>query len=232
MAVPANLSVIVTNYNKTPEQLMECMQSIREQTVRPKEVILVDDCSADPRAHALATSIVLPKNVGVAKARDIGVRMSTGKLLLFVDADDKLAPDFIQQCGRVIMHCDIAYTNLLLFGNVEHNTLVDTPKELTPERIFPATCLIRVSSMMYREVYDTLGGFRDLPVYEDWDFWIRAMCQGYTFKKANTLLWYRQIGGSRNGISSDIKSATLKEIVAPYIIEGGKLKKKEDDGNF
>ncbi len=112
----ADVSVIVTSYNKKPEELIECMDSIKAQTVQPLEVILVDDCSQDPRAHALATSIMLPKNVGVARARDIGVKMSRGRLLLFVDADDKLAPDFIQQCGKVIANKDIAYTNILLFG--------------------------------------------------------------------------------------------------------------------
>jgi glycosyltransferase involved in cell wall biosynthesis len=230
MALPANLSIIVTNYNKPPEQLNECMDSIRAQTVSPKEIILVDDCSNEPHAHADAISIVLPKNVGVAKARDIGVKMSSGKLLLFLDADDKLSPDFIQQCGKVILDCDIAYTNLLMFGNIERNKLVEAPDEVTPEMLIGRTCPVRVTSMMYRTVYDYLGGFKDLPVYEDWDFWVRAMFNDYTFKKANTLLWYRQNVGSRNCASSDLKSDIHKKITAPYHLESGRLVMKEGYG--
>lgn len=227
----ADLSVIVTSYNKPPEQIIECMNSIKEQTVRPKEVILVDDCSKDPRAHALATSIMLPKNVGVAKARDIGVKMSTGRLLLFVDADDKLAPDFIEQCGRVINKADIAYPNVLKFGAIEQPKLVDAPEEITAEYIVGKSCGLVVTSMMHKHVYKKLNGFRDLPVYEDWDFWVRAVFNGYIFARANTLLYYRQNLQSRNHLSLEEKTNTHRDITAPYKLVGGKLVEKEKNGN-
>lgn len=230
MALPANLSIIVTNYNKPPEQIEECLASIKEQTVAPKEVILVDDGSGDPHAHRDALSIVSPKNLGVAKARDLGVRMSTGKLLLFLDADDKISPDFIQQCGKVITSCSIAYPNFVLFGDMERSHLVETPSELKPEHLFPRKCHIRVTCMMWRNVYETLGGFREMDVFEDWDFWLRAMCNGYTFKKANTLLFYRQNRNSRNKVSSDLKSKVIRDMTMPYQIKDGSLVKKEGYG--
>ena len=223
----ADLSIIVTSYNKPHEQLIECMDSIKAQTVRPKEVILVDDCSEDPRAHALATSIILPENVGVAKARDVGVKMSSGRLLLFMDADDKLAPDFIEQCGRVITKADIAYPNVLKFGYIERPTLVDSPPEITPEYIVGRKCGLVVTSMMHRFVYEKLGGFRELPVYEDWDFWVRAVFNGYTFARANTLLHYRQNLKSRNHLSLEDKTNVHREITAPYKVVGGKLVEKD-----
>jgi glycosyltransferase involved in cell wall biosynthesis len=226
----ADLSIIVTNFNKPPKQLMECMDSIKAQTVQPLEVILVDDCSKEPRAHALATSIILPKNVGVAKARDIGVKMSSGKLLLFVDADDKLAPDFIQQCGRAIAKgADIAYPNMLLFDGVPINKLVDNPSRITGQYLLGRKTSIPVTSMMWRKMYDDLGGFDPkLPIFEDWDFWIRAACNGYTFKKANTLLWYRQNKESRNHGNQDLKTRTHYKITAPYEVVDGRVERKKD----
>lgn len=226
----ANLSVIVTSYNKSPEEIMECMDSIKNQTVSPMEVILVDDCSNDPRGHAIATSILLPKNVGVSKARDIGVKMSKGKLLLFVDADDKLAPDFIEQCGRVIAHYDIAYPNVLKFGNVEQNKLVDSPEKITAEYLMGKKCGLVVTSMMHRDVYEKLNGFRKLPIYEDWDFWIRAMFNDCTFKRANTLLWYRQNEKSRNHMPLEKKTDIHRQITAPYKVFNGRLVRKDSDG--
>lgn len=225
----ADLSIIVTNYNKSHKQLMECMNSIKAQTVEPKEVILVDDCSKDPRAHALAVSIILPKNVGVAKARDIGVKMSTGKLLLFVDADDMIAPDFIQQCGRAIKKgADIAYPNMLLFDGLPINKLVDNPARITAKYLLGKKTSIPVTSMMWRKVYESLGGFRELPIFEDWDFWIRAACNGYTFKKANTLLWYRQNENSRNHGNQPLKTQVHYQITAPYIIVDGRIERKQN----
>jgi glycosyltransferase involved in cell wall biosynthesis len=226
----ADLSVIVTSYNKPPDQIMECMDSIKEQTVTPKEVILVDDCSDDPRAHAYAVSIMLPKNVGVAKARDIGVKMSSGRLLLFVDADDKLAPDFIEQCGRLINNVDITYPNVLQFGAIEKPKLVDSPKEITPQYIIGKRCGLVVTSMMHRHVYEKLEGFRELPIYEDWDFWVRAVFNGYTFARANTLLYYRQNLKSRNHLSQEQKTEVHRKFTAPFEVRGKKLVKKETDG--
>lgn len=226
----ADVSVIVTAYNKPAEQVIECMNSIKDQTEPVKEVILVDDCSQTPTAHALATTIILPQNVGVARARDIGVRMSTGRLLLFVDADDKLAPDFIEQCGKVIAKCDIAYPNVLLFGAVEKNRLVESPPVLKPKHLLGRSNKILVTSMMHRRVYETLGGFRPLPIYEDWDFWIRALCNGYTFKRANTLLYYRQNLSSRNHASQELRTKVVDQITAPYTIVNGKVQERKHGG--
>lgn len=227
----ADLSVIVTNYNKPPQQLAECMNSIKMQTIEPKEVILIDDCSKKPKAHALAISVILPKNIGVAKARDFGVKMSTGKLILFLDADDMLAPDFIQQCGKAIAKgADIAYPNMILFDGVPRNKLVENPGKITPKYILGKKTSIPVTSMMWRRVYDELNGFRELPLFEDWDFWIRAMCKGYTFKKANTLLWYRQNPQSRNHGSLELKTMVHAKITSPYQIINGEIRERGKDG--
>lgn len=226
----SDVSIIVTSYNKPQEQVMECMQSIRDQTVPPREVILVDDASETPTAHALATTIILPRNVGVARARDIGAKFSKGKLLLFLDADDKLAPDFIQQCGLVVERYEIAYPSVLMFGNIERNELYEPPESIKPIYLMGHSNGVLVTSMMHRRVYESLGGFRELPVFEDWDFWLRAMSKGYTFHKANTLLYYRQNQKSRNVASKDLKSEVLRSIQAPYEVVNGKLTERKPNG--
>lgn len=218
-----DLSIIVCNYNKPEEQLIECMDSIKQQTIDPLEVILVDDCSDNPHAHAMATSIILPKNVGVAKARDIGVKMSRGKLLLFVDADDKLAPDYIQQMTKQIVKADIAYPNVLMFDYVAKNTLREAPGRLSAKHLLDKTCEIPVTSMMHRKVYEALNGFKEMPMYEDWEFWIRAMAEGFTFRKANTILWYRQNKKSRNKATIEEKTKIYTQMTAPYEVRGGKI---------
>lgn len=219
----ANLSIIVTNYNKKHEWLMECMDSIKAQTVPPREVILVDDCSDDPKAHALATSIILPENKGVANARDVGFRQSRGKLILFLDADDRLSPDFIERCGEKIDKSDIVYTDFILTGKVERPKLERTPDEITPQNLLHKDCPLRVASMMHRRVYEDVGGFRELPVFEDWEFWIKAMCNDCTFSKANTYFEYRQTNRGRIAISGYTKEEVHHQIIKDYQIKNGKL---------
>lgn len=226
----ADLSIVITNYNKPKKQLIECVESVKAQTVPPKEVILVDDCSKVANAHGYATSIILPKNVGVSEARDVGVKMSKQKLLLFVDADDKLAPDFIEQCGRVIAKCDIAYPNLLLFGDIENNRLSDAPPRLRPVNLMSKKCQIPVTSMMHRYVYEKLNGFKKMPLFEDWDFWLRSMLNGYTFKRANTLLYYRQNKTSRNRASLGFKTTIYNNMISNYQVKNGILIERRKNG--
>jgi glycosyltransferase involved in cell wall biosynthesis len=225
MSSSADLSIIITNKDKPSDQLEQCVWSVRNQTVIPKEIILIDDGSNNPSMHKDIISVLLPENVGVAKARDLGVRYSTGKLILFVDADDILAPDFIQQCGRVIEKVDITYPNLLLFGAIPKPVLVDLPNKITEQYLTSKSCQIPVTSMMFREVYKQLGGFRELPVFEDWDFWVRAFSNGYTFARANTLLNYRQSPNSRNQIDFNVRNKTHAKIMRDY--EKSKQAQKE-----
>jgi len=74
------------------------LDSVLQQTVRPREVILVDDCSSDEtpkflraaekRHRGLVKIILLAKNAGAATARNAGWMIATQPYIAFLDADD------------------------------------------------------------------------------------------------------------------------------------------------
>lgn len=211
-----DIAVLVTCYNKE-KYLDECIQSILRQTEKPREIIVVHDCCQNVGVHLQATNIVLKENVGVAKARHEAVRMSTSTLLLFVDGDDVLSPDYLEKMVRVMMKGgDIVYPDLFLW--VEGGgRLVVTPNKITPQFVRDFKKVVMpVTSLISRKMYDDLGGFREWPVLEDLDFFVRAMCKGYTFKKAQTLLWYRRPPGTRNNIDLAKRKKVLDEIMAQF----------------
>ena len=179
------ISVIITCHKKE-EYLKECIDSVLFQTRPADEIILVHDGCESPVSYKEVDTIILRENHGVTYARDVGFRYSKGDKILFVDGDDKLIPDFIEKMDKA--DADVAYCDYVLFG--KGAKLV---KAKYTQKIFNR---IVISSMMKREVYETLNGFRNLPIYEDWDFWVRARLKGFTFKKVNTLLLYRQVVGS------------------------------------
>lgn len=98
------LSIIIPIY-KTEEYLAECVNSILSQKTRDLEVILIDDgspdnCPAMCDEFAKADSrvkVVHKENGGLSSARNVGLKVATGKYVAFVDSDDKLFPSSIQE---------------------------------------------------------------------------------------------------------------------------------------
>lgn len=93
-------TVIIPAYN-AENTISRCLQSVLLQTYLPYEVIVVDDCSCDQTRNAVLLFerdfkfyginlkyIFLDKNSGPSKARNIGIRNSSGNLIAFLDSDD------------------------------------------------------------------------------------------------------------------------------------------------
>jgi glycosyltransferase involved in cell wall biosynthesis len=116
-------SVIVPAYNVEP-YLREALESVLAQTVTPHEIVVVDDGSTDgtgavadeiAREHPLVR-VVRQANGGPAVARNTAIEMSTGEFLVFLDADDVMLPDRIeQQLGYLLAHPEVG----LVVGAVE-----------------------------------------------------------------------------------------------------------------
>lgn len=93
------VSIVVPVYN-TEKYLERCLDSIRKQTLREIEIILVDDGSKEPCAalcDALAKTdprirVVHKKNGGLGFARNTGMEAATGEYIGFVDSDDHIEP--------------------------------------------------------------------------------------------------------------------------------------------
>ena len=100
------VSVIVPVYN-TELFLRKCLDTILSQTLDDIEIIIVEDCSTDNSykicceyARKYPTKITLirqAKNSGVAAARNIGINTATGKYIAFVDSDDYLGKNMLEE---------------------------------------------------------------------------------------------------------------------------------------
>ncbi|MFC2679744.1 accessory Sec system protein Asp3 [Limosilactobacillus vaginalis] len=98
------ISVIVSVYN-TEKYLNQCIQSILKQTYHNLELILVDDGSTD-RSLAICTRyqqqdsrvrVFHQANQGVSKARNYGMDVAAGDLITFVDSDDYVMPNYLEE---------------------------------------------------------------------------------------------------------------------------------------
>ena len=103
------ISLIVPVYNAA-RFLRECLDSFAAQTYRDWECICVDDGSADGSAvildkYASQDGRFIVKhtvNRGVSAARNLGIELASGDYIGFVDADDTIAPDWLENAVEAI----------------------------------------------------------------------------------------------------------------------------------
>lgn len=97
------VSVIIPIYN-TGKYLPECVESVRNQTLRDIEIILVDDESPDNAPQLCdkyvrldeRIKVVHKKNGGLGYARNSGLDVATGEYVSFIDSDDFISSNMMQ----------------------------------------------------------------------------------------------------------------------------------------
>lgn len=181
-SVRPKVSVLMPAYGQAA-YISDAIKSVMGQTYDNWELAIVDDGSPDK-----VESIVAPylqdhrirfyhtANRGVSAARNYAASVTDGDLIISLDADDILAPDYIEKCvARMEEHPEIkvVYSQWRFFGESSY-TVPLAPcgyrDLLTSNRIY-------CSAMCRRVDFARIGGFDEkmLTGYEDWEFWIRLL---------------------------------------------------------
>lgn len=135
----------------------------------------------------------------VSSARNLGFSCIDGDLLIALDGDDVLAPDYfavVRDAMAKDPQVRVAYTGTVFFGMREGVKL-----EVPYSRRALATRNMIVSSAMFRRAdYLAIGGYDPHPqnLYEDWELWISILKSGGTVSfSPRPLFSYRQRAQSR-----------------------------------
>ncbi|AMJ88203.1 glycosyltransferase [Alteromonas sp. Mac1] len=172
------VSIIVPVFN-AKETLLTCLNSLLNQTWKNLEIIVVDDGSTDGSAAELmricgvAECIKIiqnKKNLGAYASRNIGMCAATGEFLTVMDADDWAHPQKIEKQVSPLLF------NRALKGTISH--WVRCSKSLEFSRLRAGAALVHrnVSSLcLRREVVDTLGGWDEVKVNADTEFYERCL---------------------------------------------------------
>ena len=91
-------SIIIPVYN-VEKYLKKCLESIKNQSYKDYEVIIVNDGSTDKSKDILDEydyKVINQKNQGLSVARNNGVKKAKGKYLIFVDSDDYIEKDYVE----------------------------------------------------------------------------------------------------------------------------------------
>lgn len=107
------ISVIIPCFN-CDKTIFSTIESLYKQSLWPYEIICIDDGSSDNTLNKLNEIVLLFKelniiiisktNGGVSSARNLGIEKCTGEFVIFIDADDRVNPTFIEKLYNSMCH--------------------------------------------------------------------------------------------------------------------------------
>ena len=197
------VSVVVVCYNQA-QYLGEAIESVLAQNYQPVEILVVDDGSTDETAK-VATAFrqvryIHQSNRGLPAARNTGLHHSTGEYVAFLDADDKLLPDALQEG----MDCFREFPDSGFVSGAYRNVFSDgSPAPTDPPQFVEADHYCRMlqgnyigmhAAVLYRrETIAAAGGFREtLRACEDYELYLRIARKWPVQVHSGVVAEYRQ----------------------------------------
>jgi glycosyltransferase involved in cell wall biosynthesis len=205
------VSVIIPTYNRK-DSVLDTLDSLSRQTLPPDcyEVIVVDDGSTDKTAEIgkkdfpFTLRYYWQSNQGDAAARNSGAQRSQADILVFLDDDILVEPDYLS----FLIHEHESSPNRIVVGT-EYLWLEDTnpltyearapkapePNHTTVELPFADTCSNNMS--VRRDAYHSVGmmeglGFPGSDIWCDVDFAYRAYQRGFEFLRSTRAICYHR----------------------------------------
>lgn len=176
------ISVVVTCYNHE-SYIEQCLRSIFNQTYPTIELLVFNDGSTDHSEQIIQrvlkespfseTHVFSAENQGVSKVRNQALKRFTGDYLFFLDSDDFLNEDHLEQLLETLNenNADIAYCQLWDF---EHQrNMLRNDLEFSLEKELEGN-LISISSLVRREILRDIWFDETLKNLEDYDFWLNV----------------------------------------------------------
>ena len=222
------VSFIIPTYNVPTYMIKDCLHSILSLSLRPaeREIILVDDgsqkCVIDELDDAKEDIIYIrQRNQGQSAARNMGLKMATGKYVQFVDSDDRLITPVYEHCLDLIRFKQpemvvFDYTNKekqqVLFKDHDERTGID----------YMTNCNIHGTVCDYIFSRDIIGGVRfvDGIIHEDENFTPRLLLKAkrVVVTDAKAYLYNTRTDSTTNKRTPEAIAKRLDNKL--YVIEG------------
>jgi len=186
-------SIIIPTYNRS-NLLIETLKSVRSQTYRPIEILVIDDGSTDATKNVVAECVksiskssgislyyIYQNNMGPAVARNLGLVKSAGEYVLFLDSDDCLYP----QCLDVFSfnlkekNADMAVSGYDVIKNGSRvDRVLGQPNKNQLELVLKGDLVVfPLRVVLTRNLLEKVGLWNvNMDVGEDREFLERALC--------------------------------------------------------
>lgn len=190
------VTMIVLCYNQA-RFVVETLESVKAQTYKHTELIIVDDCSTDDSVAVIdgwlrenrieCTFIRHQKNQGICKSLNEALRLTTGKYISMIAADDIWLPDKIERQVAIMESqsesVGVLYSDAFQIdenGNklpkmfiAVHKNLSQMPQGQILDDLLDGNFIPGMTTLIRRTCYNTVGLYDEKLPWEDWDMWMR-----------------------------------------------------------
>lgn len=216
------VSVIIPCYN-LGKYIKEAIDSVSAQTFQDFEIIVVNDGSTDAETNQIINGldnsrikVITTENHGLASARNNGIAAAAGDYILPLDADDKIAPAYLEKAVKYLdedTELGIVYCEADFFG--EENFKWDLPDYELSKILLDN--LIFASAFFRKKDWEAIGGYKQAMIFgwEDYDFWLSIIeLERKVCRIPETLFYYRKRNDSMaHSMSREHLYYSHKEIV-------------------
>lgn len=177
------ITAIIPCYN-AEQFLATAIESALKQSLKPHEVIIVDDCSTDRSleiANQYPVKILQTRsNCGHATARNLGIHSAKGDVIAWLDADDYWDSNHLETVLKLFSDfpsAGVAYSGVRFFGS-RSRTWNEFPCNNSAKDVFAYcardTIVPAMSVLTSRNILEQAGGFDENIRYApDFDLWLR-----------------------------------------------------------
>jgi glycosyltransferase involved in cell wall biosynthesis len=206
------VSVVIATHNYG-RYLAEAIESVRSQTYAHWELWIIDDGSTDGTRDLVQRwqadqriQYVYCERMGQARAKNLGISLSRGEWVAFLDADDRWEQVKLSRQLEVAEHwpeAGVIYCRRRLMNaqgqELQHPTSrqAELPDGWVIERLVIQNFICFSSAMVRRQVFSHVGMFdTNLELAIDYDLWLRVAMH-YQFAAVDEpLVWYRMGHGN------------------------------------
>lgn len=202
------VSIITPVYN-AERFLSETIKSVKEQTYKNWELLLVDDCSKDNSAKIIKEFnrtddrikyIKLEKNSGASISRNTGIKNAKGRFIAFVDSDDLWEPEKLEIQISYMLEKKLGFTftsyRYMKENGVKTNKVAKAPFKINYNGLLKNT-IIGCSTVVIDK--DIIGEF-EMPLVkrgQDTATWLQILRnEKYAYGIQKDLVNYRLVGDS------------------------------------
>lgn len=210
---PQPMFSLITVVRNSVETIEECIASVRKQSFRDFEYIVIDGLSDDGTSELILKNsdavdiYVREKDSGIYDAMNKGITLCRGKYIGIINSDDAYFPDTLKIVNDVITSnpsAQIVYGEVEIISESGEILSVDH-SELSQRMIAHPSCFVSA------ELFENFGVFNsELKIAADYDLMLRFREAGAKFKNSGKVLAKYRPGGA----SAKLRLTSIREMIS------------------